>query len=138
MLARDADASAAKAAAIKVYDQRTGATALPQSGIQAPSAIAAQAGGARPPSGNVRLQRQSELNSLRGVGNASTALAALTRKASEVKASAEGMKVVADLQQKPIEQQNTIDEIRRSVASGVGTETAADRLRRLAATPATV
>jgi hypothetical protein len=73
------------------------------------------------------------VSSLRGVGTASTALAALTRKAAEVKASAEGAKLVADLQQKPLDHQREIDDIRQSVASGsTGNETAADRLRRLA------
>jgi hypothetical protein len=81
----------------------------------------------------LRLQRQAEVSSLRGVGTASTALAALTRKAAEVKASAEGAKLVADLQQKPLDHQREIDDIRQSVASGsTGNETAADRLRRLA------
>lgn len=81
----------------------------------------------------LRLQRQAEVSSLRRVGSASTALVALTCKAAEVKAIAEGAKLVADLQQRPHDQQREIDEIRRSVASGsTGSETAADRLRRLA------
>jgi signal transduction protein with GAF and PtsI domain len=83
----------------------------------------------------MRTQRQAELDSLKGVGNHSTALEALSRRAQAVTNEAAGMKIVADLNQKPIDQAAEIDAIRRSVSQGGTTEgeSTLDRLKRLSA-----
>ena len=86
----------------------------------------------------LRANRQEELAHLQGMSGSSTALAALTRRAAQVSAEAEGMKTVVDINQKPIDQKNAVDEIRRSVAAGTtGVESTVDRLRRLTAKPVT-
>jgi hypothetical protein len=86
----------------------------------------------------IRLQRQNELSGLtQGLGDHSTAMQALTQKAEAMSSRAAGMKIVADLQQKPVDQANRLDAIRNMVATGgAPAESAADRLRRLTSTPA--
>ena len=85
----------------------------------------------------MRAQRQSEIDGLKTLGGHSTALDALTRRAQTVSNEAAGMKIVADITQKPIDQANEIAAIRQSVASGdVPAESTLDRLRRLSAKPA--
>lgn len=84
----------------------------------------------------LRTTRQEELQHLQGMGGSSSALAALTKRAAQVSAEAAGMKIVADINQAPIDQKNEVDEIRRSVASdATTTETTVERLRRLTAKP---
>ncbi len=81
----------------------------------------------------LRAQRQEELNGLKtSVGN-STALGALQRRAQSVANEAAGLKIVADINQKPIDQANEIDAIRKSVAAGTLSETPMARLARLSA-----
>jgi archaellum component FlaC len=79
----------------------------------------------------MRLDRQAELDSLKGLGKQSSALNALTKRAQSVSNQAAGMKIVADIQQKPIDQAREIDAIRTSVANGNKTESLAERLARL-------
>lgn len=81
---------------------------------------------------DARLARQEELQSLKG-GINSTALGALTRRAEAIKNDAAGSKIVADIQQKPLDQANAIDDIRKSVAAGAAPagESALDRIRRM-------
>jgi hypothetical protein len=79
----------------------------------------------------MRLNRQAELNGLNGLRKDSSALSALTRRAQAMSSEAAGMKIVADLQQKPIDQAKAIDAIRASVANGGRTESLAERLARL-------
>lgn len=85
----------------------------------------------------MRLDRQAELDSLKGLGKQSSALNALTKRAQTVSNQAAGMKIVADIQQKPIDQAKEIDAIRASVAKGNTTESLADRLARLSGKPTT-
>jgi hypothetical protein len=80
----------------------------------------------------MRAQRQQEISGLKTMGANSTALGALTRRAQAVSNEAAGMKIVADINQKPIDQANEIDAIRKSVASdATPAETAMERLKRL-------
>ena len=82
----------------------------------------------------MRMERQSELDGLKGLGGQSTALSALTRRAQTVSNQAAGLKIVADIGQKPIDQAAEIDAIRKSVAKAdTANETALDRLKRLSA-----
>ncbi|MBV8665478.1 MAG: hypothetical protein JO269_03250 [Burkholderiaceae bacterium] len=80
----------------------------------------------------LRAERQSQLASLNGLQNHSTALNALARRAETVSNQAAGMKIVADIGQKPLDQQAEIDAIRKSVNEpNVQGETTLQRLRRL-------
>lgn len=82
----------------------------------------------------LRNERQSQLASLSGMQGNSTALAALTRRAQAVSNEAEGMKIVADIGQRPHDQAAEIDAIRKSVAQGdTAGESALERLKRLSA-----
>jgi len=80
----------------------------------------------------LRSERQDQLASLGNLQNHSTALNALTRRAQAVSNEAAGMKIVADINQKPIEQMAEIDAIRKSVSQPeTQGETALERLKRL-------
>ena len=84
-----------------------------------------------------RAEQQSELQGLRGLGGHSTALEALTRRAQAASTEAAGLKIVADINQKPIDQAAEVDAIRRSVSQGsTAGESTLDRLKRLSAKPA--
>lgn len=80
---------------------------------------------------NLRIDRQNELASFQGLGSTSSALTALNRKAQQLSADAAGLKTVADVAQKPIDQAAELDAIRKSVTAGAG-ESPAQRLARLA------
>jgi chromosome segregation ATPase len=84
----------------------------------------------------LRLQRQAELDGLQGIANHSSAMAALTKKAQAVSSQADGMRIVADIKQKPLDDAKEVDDIRKSVMQGSVGESVADRLRRLSAKPA--
>jgi hypothetical protein len=80
----------------------------------------------------LRSERQNQLASLNGLQNHSTALNALTRRAQTVSNEAAGMRIVADINQKPLDQAAEIDAIRKSVSQPeTQGETALARLRRL-------
>lgn len=80
----------------------------------------------------IRATQQSELNGLLSLGGHSTALNALTRRAQAVSNEAAGMKIVADINQKPIDQAREIDAIRKSIsAADTQGETTMERLKRL-------
>jgi len=80
----------------------------------------------------VRSERQSQLASLSGLQGHSTALEALTRRAQSVSNEAAGMKIVADINQKPLDQAAEIDAIRKSVSQpDTQGESALERLKRL-------
>jgi lantibiotic modifying enzyme len=81
----------------------------------------------------VRLNQQSSIAALKGATGHTTALDALTRKAQDVSAQAAGDKIVADIGNKPQEQQAEIDAIRASIAQP-NKETVAERLARLTGT----
>lgn len=83
----------------------------------------------------LRLQRQAELDGLKGIANHSSAMAALTKKAQSVSSQADGMRIVADIKQKPLDAAKEIDDIRKSVAQGDVVESIQDRLKRLTAKP---
>lgn len=87
-----------------------------------------------------RQQSQEQLAGLRAsAGGTSSALSALARRAQKVSDEAAGLKIVTDINQKPIDQSNEIDAIRRSVKEGSGAgETTIERLRRLSAAKAEV
>ncbi len=82
----------------------------------------------------LRLQNQAELASLKGgLGNSSTALGALAKKAQSLRVQADATAIEADVGQKPLDRQNAVEEARR-IAAGTAapaTESAADRLRRM-------
>jgi hypothetical protein len=82
----------------------------------------------------MRMERQSQLAGLSGMHGSSTALNALTRRAQSVSNEAAGMRIVADIGQKPLDQQAELDAIRKSVSQPeTAGETALERLKRLSA-----
>lgn len=84
----------------------------------------------------LRAERQSQLAGLSGLQGHSSALNALTKRALTVSNEAAGMKIVADIGQKPLDQAAEIDAIRKSVALGdTGGESTMERLKRLSAKP---
>lgn len=80
----------------------------------------------------LRAERQQQLSDLNGLKSRSTALDALSRRAQKINNEAEGLKIIADINQKPLDQQAQLDEIRKSVSAPetVG-ESALARLKRL-------
>jgi hypothetical protein len=78
-----------------------------------------------------RLARQAELSSLSGLKASSTALSALARKTQAMSNHASGLKIVADMQQKPLDQASEINAIRASVANEGKSESLTERLARL-------
>lgn len=81
---------------------------------------------------SIRSERQSQLAGLQGLQGSSSALEALTRRAQTVSNEAAGMKIVADIGQRPLDQAAEIDAIRKSVSQGdTAGETALQRLQRL-------
>lgn len=85
----------------------------------------------------MRMERQAQLSGLTGMKGNSTALNALTRRAQAVSSEAEGMRIVADIGQKPLDQQAELAAIRKSVASDEKSgESALERLKRLSASKA--
>lgn len=78
----------------------------------------------------LRLSQQQTIEGLRGLSGSSTALDALTRKAQQISASAEGDKIVADIGQKPADRAAELDAIRKS-ATGSQHEDTLARLERL-------
>ena len=86
----------------------------------------------------VRAERQEQLNGLKGLQGNSSALNALTRRAQAVSNEAAGMKIVADIGQRPHDQKAELDALRKSVANEAagGGESALERLKRLSAKPA--
>jgi signal transduction protein with GAF and PtsI domain len=87
----------------------------------------------------IRAERQEQLAGLSGLQGNSTALNALTKRAQTVSNEAAGMKIVADIAQKPLDQAAEIDAIRKSVSQAdTAGETTLQRLQRLSGkTPAT-
>ena len=84
----------------------------------------------------MRMERQQQLAGLSGMQGNSTALSALTKRAQSVSNEAAGMRIVADIGQKPLDQQAEIDAIRKSVSQPQnGNESALDRLKRLSGKP---
>jgi signal transduction protein with GAF and PtsI domain len=82
----------------------------------------------------MRMERQSQLAGLSSMQGSSTALNALTRRAQAVSNQAAGMRIVADIGQKPLDQQAELDAIRKSVSQPENAgETALERLKRLSA-----
>ncbi len=82
----------------------------------------------------MRMERQSQLAGLTGMKGNSTALNALTRRAQAVSNEAAGMRIVADIGQKPLDQQAELEAIRKSVSQQeTAGESALERLKRLSA-----
>jgi hypothetical protein len=80
----------------------------------------------------LRTERQGELAGLSGMRGNSSALNALTRRAQAISNDAAGMKIVADIGQRPYEQAAELEAIRNSVNQpGAGSESALSRLQRL-------
>ena len=80
----------------------------------------------------LRAERQQQLTDLGGLKTKSSALDALSRRAQKVANEAEGLKIIADINQKPLDQKAELDAIRKSVSSADTTgETALERLKRL-------
>lgn len=84
----------------------------------------------------LRISQQGQLDSYKGLSTTSTALSALTRKSERLSQEAEGLKTVADIGQKPIDQAAEINAIRKSVTAGAA-ESPAERLARLTGKTAT-
>lgn len=79
----------------------------------------------------MRIDRQEELAGLSSLRSHSTALDALTKKAVKMNNEAEGLKIIGDINQKPIDERAELDAIRKSVASENAGESAMDRIKRL-------
>jgi len=80
----------------------------------------------------LRMERQSQLAGLTSMKGNSTALNALTKRAQAVSNEAAGLRIVADIGQKPLDQQAELDAIRKSVSQPETTgESALERLKRL-------
>jgi len=80
----------------------------------------------------LRADRQQQLADLGGLKSHSTALDALSRRAQKISNEAEGLKIVANINQKPLDQKAELDAIRQSVAQAdTAGETALERLKRL-------
>jgi signal transduction protein with GAF and PtsI domain len=80
----------------------------------------------------LRIERQEQLNGLTSMRGNSTALSALTRRAEAVTNEASGLRIVADIGQKPLDQQAELDAIRKSVSQPeTAGESALERLKRL-------
>ena len=85
----------------------------------------------------IRSERQSQLAGLQGLQGNSSALEALTRRAQTVSNEAAGMKIVADIGQRPHDQAAEIEAIRKSVSQAdTAGESTLERLKRLSGTPA--
>jgi signal transduction protein with GAF and PtsI domain len=82
----------------------------------------------------LRMERQSQLAGLTSMKGNSTALNALTKRAQAVSNEAAGLRIVADIGQKPLDQQAELDAIRKSVSHPeTPGESALERLKRLSA-----
>lgn len=82
----------------------------------------------------MRMERQGQLAGLTGMQGNSTALSALTRRAQAVSNEAAGLRIVADIGQKPLDQAAEIEAIRQSVnQSESAGESTLERLKRLSA-----
>ena len=85
----------------------------------------------------IRSERQSQLAGLQGLQGNSSALEALTRRAQTVSNEAAGMKIVADIGQRPHDQAAEIEAIRKSVSQAdTSGESTLERLKRLSGKPA--
>lgn len=86
----------------------------------------------------LRVERQNQLANLSGMQSQSTALNALTRRAQSVGNEAAGLRIVADIAQKPLDQAAELDAIRKSVSQAdTATESTLERLKRLSGQAAT-
>lgn len=84
----------------------------------------------------IRSERQSQLAGLQGLQGNSSALEALTRRAQTVSNEAAGMKIVADIGQRPLDQAAEIEALRRSVGQAdTAGESTLERLKRLSGKP---
>ena len=82
----------------------------------------------------MRMERQGQLAGLSGMQGNSTALSALTRRAQAVSNEAAGLRIVADIGQKPLDQAAEIEAIRQSVSQSESAgESTLERLKRLSA-----
>ena len=80
----------------------------------------------------LRAERQQQLADLGGLRSHSTALDALSRRAQKVSNDAEALKIVANINQKPLDQKAELDAIRQSIAQAdTAGETTLERLKRL-------
>lgn len=81
----------------------------------------------------MREQQSADLRAAAGNGNPSTALGALQKKAANLQAKADGLKVVNDVTERPAQNAAKLNDLRKSVLAGstVGTPSAADRLKAL-------
>jgi hypothetical protein len=85
----------------------------------------------------LRAERQAQLAGLQGMRGQSSALAALTRRAETVRNEAEGLRIVTDIGQRPLDQAAELAAIRQSVSQpALGAESALARLQRLSGQPA--
>lgn len=80
----------------------------------------------------LRQQNQAALNSLTSITKSTSGLDALDRIAESTRAKAEGMRIVSEINQKPIDDAAAVDEIRR-MATQPPAESVRDRLARLSA-----
>jgi phage shock protein A len=85
----------------------------------------------------LRAERQVQLTGLQGMQGQSSALSALTRRAETIRTNAEGLRIVTDIGQKPLDQAAELEAIRKSVSQpALGNESALARLQRLSGQPA--
>jgi len=83
----------------------------------------------------LRAERQQQLAGLQGMRGNSSALNALTRRADAIRNDAEGLRIVADIGQRPLDQAAELEAIRQSVSQPDGGESALARLQRLSGKP---
>lgn len=80
----------------------------------------------------MREQQSAELRAAAGNGNPSTALGALQKKAANLQAKADGLKVVNDVTERPAQNAAKLNDLRKSVLTGTtAAPSAADRLKAL-------
>lgn len=80
----------------------------------------------------MRMERQTQLSQLSSLQAHSSALNALTKKAQNLSNEAAGLRIVADIAQKPLDQATEIAAIRESLAQPErNVETTLERLKRL-------
>ena len=87
----------------------------------------------------LRAQQQEELRAMAGKGGASSGLSALQARAAKLQAQTEGLRVVNDVTDRPIQNKKAVDELRQSVLNGTtagAKPSAAERLAQFTKTGA--
>jgi hypothetical protein len=81
----------------------------------------------------MKQQNQAQLDGLSGLKTHTTALDALSRRAQKVTIEANGMKIITEINQKPIDDAAEVAALRNSISSPNQGESVMDRLKRMSA-----